>query len=69
MFHLSGLQLEGVDPHELERSRWPDATFVMSKRVRHSNNLGGIEISAWDYEMEGSRDKNANGTSEEPAAE
>jgi hypothetical protein len=35
MLRLSGLQ--GVDPHELER--WRDATFVMSKRVRHLDKL------------------------------
>jgi hypothetical protein len=27
-------------------------------------NLGGLETSAWDYGMEGSRDRNAHGTSE-----
>jgi hypothetical protein len=44
--HLPGLQ--AVDPHELER--WRDATFVMSKRVRHLDNLGSLQTSTWDYE-------------------
>jgi hypothetical protein len=46
MLHLPGLQ--AVDPHELER--WRDATFVMSKRVRHLDNLGSLQTSTWDYE-------------------
>jgi hypothetical protein len=65
MLHPSGLQ--GVGPHGLERRS--DATFMMSKRVRHLDNLRSLKLSAWDYDIGGSRDESTNGTPGEPTIE